>query len=459
MNMVLCGLGAGILSLPWTTAGAGLLNAAFWNFTILSLSYYTMMMMVRCGEKYQLFDMEALLNECDNFPIIPVLRLKISGKAWKQSCAFAIWGSYWLALVGYIIIIVDSVMPTVAFVLGVPDTVPPIPRVIPVVGGGLVILPLCFLSQKKLALTSTLGVFSNCFVVFAVGLNYFVVGGGGGSSSSTKPTPRPSPPCLLGFTKGNITYVSAICMAMVIQPCVLPMYETLERRSPQRFSQLLLVSFGILWLLFSVFSTFAYLTYGEETKGNVLSNLPEGAWYSVIARAGMALVAAGVYPLMLFPMLAPIKNEKLKRISVFGILLSTMIAALSFTDLGILNVACGALSTFFFIALYPVVIGVSLDEQNGGSRTTSSNRLNLKFASLFVLGTLSAVMGLLMSSDNGAKDLVKHCAWCLAPLHVHTVPMSMVLVGNSDSEACRLQVLRPKSYNCNEESLSHSMLQ
>ena len=82
----------------------------------------------------------------------------------------------------------------------------------------------------------------------------------------------------------------------------------------------------------------------------------------------MALVAAGVYPLMLFPMLAPIKNEKLKRISVFGILLSTMIAALSFTDLGILNVACGALSTFFFIALYPVVIGVSLDEHENGVR-------------------------------------------------------------------------------------------
>ena len=82
VNMVLCGLGAGILSLPWTTAGAGILNAGFWNAAVLGLSYFTMMMMVRAAERHGCFDMEALLQKCD--------WLGVSGGKWRVGSRFVV---------------------------------------------------------------------------------------------------------------------------------------------------------------------------------------------------------------------------------------------------------------------------------------------------------------------------------------------------------------------------------
>ncbi|CAD7964518.1 unnamed protein product [Amoebophrya sp. A25] len=387
VNMVLCGLGAGILSLPWTTAGAGLVNATVWNASILGLSYYTMMLMVNAAERHQVYEMEGLLERCDSFGGRRFSQL-MTGARWRLFCSGAIWVSYWMALLGYLIIISDSVVPTVKFLFGMKT----FDRKIPVVCGALIILPLCFLSQKSLAVTSLVGVFSNCFVVFAVALNFFV-----GSNVGADAV------CLLGFTSGNITYVSAICMAMVIQPCVLPMYETMANRSPQNFSKMLIVAFSILWVIFTIFSTFAYMSYGSKVEGNVLNNLPSSAWYAVTARAGMSFVAIGVYPLMLFPMIAPIKQRRWRTIAIAIVLLSTVLAGCVADDLGVLNVACGALSTFFFIALFPVVIGTSLGNATKG----------VVMGTLFVLGTISAVLGISMSTDNGADKLVDHCTWSL----------------------------------------------
>lgn len=70
---------------------------------------------------------------------------------------------------GYLIIISDSMVSTFKAAHKQID------RRIPVIVGALVISPLCFLSQRTLAITSAFGVFSNCFVVFAVVFNYYVV--------------------------------------------------------------------------------------------------------------------------------------------------------------------------------------------------------------------------------------------------------------------------------------------
>jgi len=60
-------------------------------------------------------------------------------------------------------------------------------------------------------------------------------------------------------------------------------------------------------------SVMAYITYGERTDTNIIQNLPKGNfqlyWYAYVLRAGMILVCMGVYPLMLLPMAAPVKNK------------------------------------------------------------------------------------------------------------------------------------------------------
>ena len=220
----------------------------------------------------------------------------------------------------YLMIIGDSVVPTVenhsSFTVD---------RKIPIVLGTFVILPLCFLSQKTLAFTSSLGVFSNCFIVFAILYNYGIL--------KHSETWTPPEVCMLGFTEGNITFVSSICMAMVIQPCILPMYENLERRSPERFAKSLRRSFLVLWGLFMLFSVFAYITYGAEIKGDVLKNLPK-AWYSTVARLAMTVVVITVYPLMLAPLTAPIKKKGQKMVATCVILASTCVGAMQVENLG-----------------------------------------------------------------------------------------------------------------------------
>lgn len=62
VNLILAGLGAGILSLPWTLAGAGIINGVFWNFFVVALCYMTMMFVVVAAERAQVFCFEDLLE-------------------------------------------------------------------------------------------------------------------------------------------------------------------------------------------------------------------------------------------------------------------------------------------------------------------------------------------------------------------------------------------------------------
>merc|ERR1712194_932787 len=94
-------------------------------------------------------------------------------------------------------------------------------------------------------------------------------------------------------------------MAILIQPCIPPMFESLNEekgeRTPKNFSIALKRAFLFLFCLFSVFSTIGYLSFGQNVHGNVLQDLPLYAWYSISARFLMAIVCVSVYPLMIAP--------------------------------------------------------------------------------------------------------------------------------------------------------------
>ena len=106
----------------------------------------------------------------------------------------------------------------------------------------------------------------------------------------------PSDFCLLSDfrTRGNIAYFCAILMAIVIQPVGPPMYGEMRDRSVGNFARALFLAFSFLFVLFSVFAVAGYLSFGEQTKSNVLNNLPP-VWYAVMARLSMAVVCLGVY--------------------------------------------------------------------------------------------------------------------------------------------------------------------
>lgn len=448
LNLVLCGLGAGILSLPWTVAGAGVLNSLVWTALVLWVCYFTIMLLVEAGEWQQCFSLEELLEKAveglyapggleSKGPLAEAKRLQVERARtwWSRSCTGAIWATYILCLIGYLIIIADSVLPTLSS-LGVLDTLG-LPassaRSVVLVVAMASICPLCFMSQAQLSFTSLLGTFSNCFIVFALMLNYAEEEIGGWSEEEESRTARPFSPCLVSppMTKGNLAFVSAVLMAIVIQPCTLPMYAEMPdaTRTPQNFAKALKVAFGFLYLLFCAFGIVGYLSFGSGADGNILNNLPSQRWYTVTSRLSMAVVCLGVYPLMLYPMVNVLR-EKRRTLGVLLVNALVLFVSMHVDNLGAINVACGALSVFFFVGLYPAVIALGVLNRSGGS--ASGLRSGLQQSLLFgdaapaksaepdpcygvvpmaLLTILSlAVMALgLMLRGNGSDELVHSC--------------------------------------------------
>merc|ERR1711920_806289 len=102
----------------------------------------------------------------------------------------------------------------------------------------------------------------------------------------------------------------------MIQPCVLPTYTSLERRSIPRFRRTLIIALTFVFLLFVGFQTISLIAFGVRVDSNILNALPSTA-YASVARISMLLVVMGVCPLILAPMVAPIRNKTIARFTTF----------------------------------------------------------------------------------------------------------------------------------------------
>merc|ERR1719265_1771814 len=130
-----------------------------------------------------------------------------------------------------------------------------------VVCSSVAVFPLCFLKLTYLSFTSTLSIMVNLFL-FLLAIWDFTKKGFANDV------------CMLGVTDGSVTYCSAMMVSVVIQMCVLPMYEEMERRSPARFTKALIISFIFVFLLVTMFAGVSYATYGSHVQSNILNSLP-----------------------------------------------------------------------------------------------------------------------------------------------------------------------------------------
>eukprot|EP00438_Fugacium_kawagutii_P024697 Skav235537 [mRNA] locus=scaffold3067:132961:133989:+ [translate_table: standard] len=284
-NLITATLGCGILSLPWATAGASLIPAILLTLLVLAINAWTNMILVHSAEQHRIFDLGSLLR-C----------LPAHGKIVKVIVEITIWLTVFMCLVGYLIVIADSCN------LLLPDW----PRTVKVGVSAMIVLPLCFMDQQHLAFSSTLSIAANVYVCVLL-LSLFAFGW-------RKPAKDESDSdcCMFGFGDGNITMVSALMQAAVVQMCILPMYEEMSERSPRKFATCLGWSFSFVAVLFVTFCGVAYFMLGPNVSSNVLLDLPPGPFGS-LARVAMAVAVIGVYPILLSSMVAPIKHQGLAR--------------------------------------------------------------------------------------------------------------------------------------------------
>lgn len=393
-NLITCGLGTGVFTLPWSTAGASVLPALFIVALVLVLNAWTISILVEAAERHQTFDLGSLLARLPG-------RL---GQVAQYVCNFVLVIAQFLCLVGYIIVMVDCAEAYLADTFGGAQL--HTHRSLLVMVAAAVVLPLCFLDQRRLAFTSILAVAANANI-FAFILSTYAIEEFEGT--------RPSV-CYFGLGPGSVAMMSAMMQVVVIQMCVLPMYSELENRSPEKFNRIVLVSFSILLLLCSGYAVAGYVTFGPGVSSNVLKSFPGTHWGHTSRLAAVAAVCA-VFPIIMNPMVAPLLNSEalasvraarpqtVSGVAICCIVLAVMGTSLCVSDLGFINVMNGAMSMGAFVATVPSLVGLYLL----GPRSSDLYWRGTMYT-LLLVGLIMSVLGLTLS-DNYAPALKSACVW------------------------------------------------
>merc|ERR1719198_2799024 len=215
------------------------------------------------------------------------------------------------------------------------------------------------------------------------------------------------------------------------------MYEVLEDRSPKKFCSVLLIAFSFLALIFSAFSLLGYLIWGANVDSNVLVSIGTPSLWAKVSQISVILVIMAVFPIMLLPMLAPVRSLGLhyflrheQREALAGepgeamedavktglfrrrcvvnatsvvIVLISFVGALLITKLGFINVVDGSMCVGIFIALCPGLIGLFLIDRNTFVWKSA-------MWALLTIGAIVCIAGLILT-DNYKQDLAKACIW------------------------------------------------
>jgi len=436
ISLIVGGLGAGILSMPWSAAGASVIPSIIIAILVLGINAWTIMILVITAEKYQEFDVAALLSKLPgrmgkiSFPVFNVL----------------VWLTMFGCLIGYMIVVADAMAPLTGEA-AVFSSYPFNSREFWIISSSVILIPICFLPMKYLSFTSTLSLVVTIYLLVLINYNWAV-------------DDTPKAICYMGIGRGSIAYLSTMMYSVAIQMCVLPMYQELENRTPKKFFKVIVYAFGTLMIIYCAFSVCGYFSFGGTVPSNVLTAhwaLSENIVYTV--RLGTVLVVIGVYPVMMFPMIAPLRtlkaredkkrstNSDLSRISssdlnspfladdssdspinnrgssssssssvtkimtqwwvipVVTIVIIACAMALAFVipNLGEMTIINGAASCIGFISLCPFLIGFFMM----GSGTCT--RIGL--VCLLVSGTVIGILGFIYK-DNYIQDVdQENCYW------------------------------------------------
>jgi len=376
LNIVVCGLGTGLFTLPWSVAGAScFLGVAIVAF-VLALNAWTIFLLVEAAEAYQAFDIGSLLSHLPGQ----------LGHTLPRVVNFTIWVGGFFCLVSYVIVIADCAAPFAQLGPWRLKTL-----------ASLLVFPLCFLDQRWLSMTSSMSV-GAVAVVFWLLLQL---------SHDTEAFPSL---CLAGVSWGTVSMFASMMQTVILQMCVLPMYGEMKDRSPGSFERVVFWSFLILFKICACFAVLGYMIFGPDVKSNVLLSLP-ASFSGKMARLCAGASVMGVYPLILKSMIAtfhsPGHSSRAETVhfGIGAIVAAVLLTSLCLSDLGKLNIVNGAVSTGVFVAVVPFMVGLHLLE-----RVQQSIALRLGLFLLLIFGVLGSLFALLLD-DNYERELSAACFW------------------------------------------------
>lgn len=385
VNMIAASFGTGILSMPWSTAGASLIPALVVVFLVTVLMVFTISLLAQAAETHQKADIGSLLA------LLPGR----AGWILPTFINIALWSTLWLTLVGYVVTIADALH--IFF---------PAHRTAVGILGSVVILPLCFLDMSRLAVTSSFSVLATLNLAAIIGHTLF-------EKSNTSALPNDL--CWFGFGDGLIAMASVTCTCMIVQLCTLQMYAELDDRTPQKFNRITRHCFVVLFFAYAGFSAMGYLTFGNSADANILKSLPEGAWGKA-SRISFVLVLVAAYPIFVYPMISTIRNSETLRdrgvnitlwsgVATVFVVASAAVAASLMDNLAFINALLGAVQCAIFVGICPGLAGMYLLGQK-----SDTLRWKLAMVALMITCCVLGVVGV-KYTDNYTQDLHSSCRW------------------------------------------------
>lgn len=410
MNLITLGLGTGLLTMPWSTAGASIGTTVIVSFVVLLLNMWTCIVIVQASERQQEFDLGFLLGHLPK-KVGVVVNVVVN--------TFVV-SSQLLVLLGYALVITN------ALVSEVPAGSLFHNKVIVCLLSAVVLFLLSLLPQKYLSFSSTATIVANIYVVillvvFALGYDESVTEAGEKLEGDI---------CFFGLTTGAVAQMSNLMYSITIQACIPPMYFELEHRTVAKFTKCLCIAFSVIFLLFVVVSVSGYLAFGPHVSSDVLDNFPTSSVFGNAGKVAMALSIFGCFPLQITPVIAPVVtllrrwsqakgvnapllddeaetvtnsvSERSGRAILTGaVVVLVTSASLWVPSLSFVNTINGAACAFGYTGLIPAFVGLYLLGE-------VPFRMKVAFYALLVGTSLFAVLGLFFT-DNFVDDLQRHC--------------------------------------------------
>lgn len=180
-------------------------------------------------------------------------------------------------------------------------------------------------------------------------------------------------------------------------------YVELKSNTIGRFTTVVASSFGFSAVIFILFTTFGFLTFGANADGNILNNYSNHDGLASCCRLAIAVALAFTYPLpfigvrdgIIDLLMVQESKQTSQNLNALSVILLTIFTCLAmyFTDLGLLNaVGGGALGTAVVFILPALMFRGAIRQL--GRIATRDQRREVSFAiGLMWIGTAVGLIG------------------------------------------------------------------
>jgi len=391
-------VGGGTLAIPFTIKSAGLILGTLFLifiFFVANISFHLLLLCSKFTNKGNKITYREIAKQAHGWVGTLTSDLSIILSCFGTMCS-------------YFIIISDMTMPLIALVFSVDvDLIVTKWRPLVLTIILLVVIPLaCLKKLDSLRFTSFLALVSIGYVVIMVMVRGFQSVTGQGFRDCLA---QEGCFTLWNMDADTISAIPIITLAFTGQMNFFTIYSELKAPTAKRMSSVGWGATTVCGTVYLLVSVFGYLTFFDQTKGNILLNYPVNDWLATFSRLAITLTITFSYPLMSHPCImtfddlffskwAPSRKRWIAE--AVALSLAAWLVALLVTDISLVFSFVGATASAAISFILPASCYLSL---NPDPR---------RFTFLKIISYLSLLIGvsfmILRTYTLIAKDILHH---------------------------------------------------